>query len=202
MPAGSHKDTEEHKQLKIKARALGLKFGPRLAYDKLVKLVDDHEKGIDNTMEAVVDTPVRKAMPPKFQGKTYVTEAEYKRKQIASSKANAGRLVRCRITCMNPHKKNWTGEIISVGSSKLGTYKKFIPFNSEEPYHIPYIIYKAMKERQCRIGTTQKLPNGHEVNRNKLINEFAIELLDPLTPEELKELAQRQAMASGTATVN
>jgi hypothetical protein len=29
-----------------------------------------------------------------------------------------------------------------------------------------------------------------------LVKEFAIEILDPLTPQELKDLAQRQAMGN------
>ena len=131
--------------------------------------------------------------------KVHFEEAEYRRRQLAEAKREAGRLVRCRVTCMNPHKKNWTGEIISVGSSKMGTFKKFIPFNLEEPYHVPKAIYDYLKERKCRIGTTQKLPNGQEVNRYKLINEFAIEQLDPLSKEELEDLKHRQALSQGMA---
>jgi hypothetical protein len=43
------------------------------------------------------------------------------------------------------------------------------------------------------------MPNGQEVNRYKLVNEFSIEVLPPLTETELEELKQRQAMASGSA---
>jgi len=215
MPAGSQKDTPEHKLLKEKARAMGLKFGPRLAFDKLTKLVEDFENGIVQTpvekpKQILPEAPVYEQpyaapvaegprnIPNTVTGKTYMSSKEYRNKQVKENKRNAGRLVRCRITCMNPHKKNWTGEIISVGSARLGTFKKFIPYNTDEPYHIPWIIYQHMKERQCRIGTTQRLPNGQEVNRSKLINEYAIEVLTPLTGQELKDLAQRQAMAAGT----
>lgn len=219
------KDTEEHRLLKIKAREMGLRFGPRLPMDKVQKLIDDHEKGIPQILpekaqpqpvpafapapvaaSAVVPptlpmgSPAMAPVPPTYStGKLFMTPVEHKKKEAGENKKKAGKLVRCRITCMNPHKKNWTGEIVSVGSSHLGTYKKFIPYNSNEPYHIPWIIYQHMKERQCRIGTTQRLPNGQEVNRYKLINEYAIEVLDPLTQDELKDLAQRQAMSSGSA---
>lgn len=142
-------------------------------------------------------TPKVPTLPP--GQKVHFEEAEYRRRQLAEAKREAGRLVRCRVTCMNPHKKNWTGEIISVGSSRMGTFKKFIPFNIDEPYHIPKAIFDYLKERKCRIGTTQKLPNGQEVNRYKLINEFAIEQLEPLTKQELEDLKHRQAMAQGTA---
>ncbi len=131
--------------------------------------------------------------------KLFYTEKEFKSKELADRRKEASRLVRCRITCMNPAKQNWTGEIVSVGSAKMGTFKKFIPYNSPEPYHIPHIIYQELKERKCRIGHIVKLPNGQEVNRYKLVPEFSIEVLPPLTPEELKELARRQALASGSA---
>jgi hypothetical protein len=40
---------------------------------------------------------------------------------------------------------------------------------------------------------------GNKVRRGRLIAEFAIEELSPLSEKELKELAQRQAMAAGTS---
>jgi hypothetical protein len=134
---------------------------------------------------------------PKPRGKLAYTETEYRNKKIIDAKRNANRLLRCRIQCMNPTKKNWTGEIISVGSSKMGTVKKFIPFNSDEPYHIPYILYQELKQRKCTVRTTTKGPNGEDITRSKLINEFSIDVLPPLTEQELHELKQRQAMANG-----
>jgi hypothetical protein len=119
--------------------------------------------------------------------------------QLLRNVKEAQRLIRCRITCMNPNKRNWTGEIFSVGSAKIGTTKKFIPYNSPEPYHLPRILFDELKERKCRIGYIEKLPNGKEVNRYKLINEFAIEVLSPLTPEEVKEMARKQALVASGA---
>lgn len=211
MQANKRKDTPEHTALKIKARAMGLKFGPRLSEPKLQKLVDDYirdttstqpetpvEEAPEGPKPAVIAPPPPPKATPKFKPSDVMSAAEFKVKQTQQNRLNAGRLVRIRLTCMNPQKKNWTGEIVSVGSAAVGTYKKFVPFNSEEPYHVPHIIYQHLKERQCRIGTVIKLPNGREVNRNKLINEFAIEVLPPLTKQELTDLAQRQAMAAGT----
>ena len=140
------------------------------------------------------------SIPKMAESQKYLyEEAEYRRKKLAEAKREAGRLVRCRITCMNPHKRNWTGEIISVGSAKMGTYKKFIPFNLDTPYHVPKAIFEYLKERKCRIGTTQKLPNGQEINQYKLVNEFAIEVLDPLSKSELEDLKNQQAITMGKA---
>jgi hypothetical protein len=38
---------------------------------------------------------------------------------------------------------------------------------------------------------------GNKVRKSKLVNEFNIEVLPALTKEELKDLAQRQAMEAG-----
>lgn len=111
------------------------------------------------------------------------------------------KLVRVRITCMNPAKKEWEGEIFTVGNSNIGTIKKFVPFDVDEGWHIPQIMLTMIKERQCQVFTTSKTKNGPSavgaiaVRQGKLIREFAIEILDPLTPEELQDLAQRQAMS-------
>ena len=111
-------------------------------------------------------------------------------------KADALRLIRIRLQCMNPAKKEWEGEIISVGNSVVGTVKKYIPFNADEGWHVPRILLDTLQDRQCQVFTTVKSKNGINVRKGKLIKEFAIEILPPLTQDELKELAQRQAMSA------
>lgn len=106
----------------------------------------------------------------------------------------ATKLIRVNITCMNPNKKDWPGEIISLGNSVVGMIKKYVPFNISGGYHLPYIIYTHLKDRQCQVFYTVVLPNGQKTQRGKLINEFAIEVLPNLTPDEITELARTQAI--------
>ena len=98
--------------------------------------------------------------------------------------------------CMNPMKKEWAGELLSVGSAKHGTFKKFIPFDGE-PYHIPKIIYDMMKERECTIFSTvkQKDGRGGDIRKGKLAPAYNIVDLEPLTSAELEKLADKQALA-------
>jgi hypothetical protein len=98
---------------------------------------------------------------------------------------------------MNPAKKEWDGEIISVGSSKIGTYKKFVKFNAEDGWHIPHIIYQYMKEKKCSVFYTVTDQRGQKIRKAKLVNEFNMEVLPSLTDDELKALAQQQAMEAG-----
>ena len=113
-----------------------------------------------------------------------------------ASRKTLSSLKRCTVMCMNPMKKEWAGEILSVGSAKWGTFKKYIPFNGE-PYHIPKIIYDMMKERKCTIFYTvkQKDGRGGDIRKGKLIPEFNIVDLPPLTSAELKQLADKQLLA-------
>ena len=217
------------KQLFEKAKSLGLSPHNRTGAPKLLKLVNNELKKRGEPTIGKDDFEVEKAppvtaeespkertveelmrplevdhIPPEIrqilsQSVVPMTEEQFLKQQEIETLRTCNKLVRCRITCMNPHKKNWTGEIVSVGSARAGTYKKLIPFNLEEPYHLPKMIFDFLKEKKCRIGTTVRMPNGQEVNRYKLVNEYALEVLDPLSPEELEDLAQRQAMAQGTA---
>jgi hypothetical protein len=116
----------------------------------------------------------------------------------AERKKAASEMVRIRVTCMNPLKKEWDGEIFTAGNSAVGTFRKMVPFNEE--WHVPRIILNMLKQRKCQVFTNKRNPKtGITYREGKLIPEFAIEELPPLTKEELKDLAQRQAMANGTA---
>jgi hypothetical protein len=57
------------------------------------------------------------------------------------------------------------------------------------------MIYEQLLQRQCQIFYTHKDAKGNKSRKGKLIKEFSIELLPALTTSELKDLAQRQAMA-------
>jgi hypothetical protein len=124
---------------------------------------------------------------------------EKKREKLLNQRQEAARLVRIRLTNMNPMKKDWQGEIITVSNSVVGTFRKYVPFNAEEGWHVPNIIFQALKARQCQIFVNGRDDRGNAVKRSKQVPEFAIEELDPLSPAELQELAQRQAMAGSTA---
>ena len=107
------------------------------------------------------------------------------------------KLVRVRLTCMNPAKKNWPGEIFSVSNKILGTIKKYIPYDTtEDGYHVPHVIYEHLKDRQYQTFIRRKLANGQTAVTGKLVKEFSIEILPSLTQKELDKLATQQAMAN------
>ena len=175
---------DELASLKARADKLGIKYHPSISTTKLREKVQEalSDDVVPAKTEAVKDT-----------GK----ETDIQLKARKRREANA--LIRIRVSCMNPNKKEWDGEIITTGNTNTGTIKKFVPFNSDEGYHVPHMIYEQLLQRQCQVFVTVKDNRGNKVRKGKLIKEFAVEVLPPLTEKELKELAQRQAMASGSS---
>ena len=164
--------------LKNRADLLGVKYHPSISLEKLREKVN---AAVVGTKEEAEEVPVE------------VVETENQKR--IRLRNDAAKLIRIRVTNMNPNKKEWEGEIITAGNSAVGTFKKYIPFNSDEGWHVPYIIYQQLVERQCQIFVTVTDSRGNKHRKGKLIKEFAIEVLPPLTQEELDELARRQAMS-------
>lgn len=105
------------------------------------------------------------------------------------------KLVRVNITCMNPNKRQWKGELFSVGNRVIGTVKKFVMFNTPEGFHVPAVLLNMIKARECQIFVEVTLPNGKKTKKGTLIPEFSIQELDALTEKELEDLSKRQALS-------
>lgn len=170
--------------LKTRADQLGISYHPSIGIEKL------REKVVAAMAEKAAADPA-----PKSEAPVAVVETEVQKRKRLRLEAN--RLIRIRLTCMNPAKKEWDGEIFTVANSAVGTISKYVPFSADEGWHVPYMIYEQLVARQCQVFVNAKSQNGVTVRQGKLIKEFAIEVLDPLTPAELKDLAQRQAIAAG-----
>lgn len=175
--------------------------------------IKSHHNANDATIQKQIDAyqeanPAEEG-PELFAGLTAeecqpMTQAEYdveypesNKNSIGNKRKQCAKLIRCRIQNMNPLKREWPGEIISVGSARLGTWKKFVPFNSSDPYHLPQIIFDMLIDKKCTVFHTEKDERGNSVRKGRLVNEYAIEVLDPLTPDELNELARTQALQAG-----
>lgn len=108
------------------------------------------------------------------------------------------KLIRCRITNMDPKKKDLHGEVISVGNKFVGTVKKFIPFGetTDDGYHIPKILLDELQDRKFQdIRTVKDKRTGTPTVSSRWVREYAIEILPPLTQDELRDLAIAQAAA-------
>lgn len=196
--------------LKARAKQMGLTFHPSIGLETLREKIN-----LKLRTTGVKDVEIEPGVPKLNEVNSDEEVTEYSAKEIKDgyaerdtsklSKAQlrneaireANKLVRVRVVNMNPNKREWTGEVITVSNSVVGTFRKFVSFNNPAGYHIPQIILQALKERDCQIFVTGISENGQRIKKATLIKEFAIEILPPLTMEELKDLAQRQAMANG-----
>lgn len=177
----------ELETLKARADMMGIKYHPATGVDKLKARIN-----------AALDAESEESNQPKKplmlkKNSKLLTNAEYVKAKREKVRRDAAKLVRVRITSMDPNKREWEGEVISAGSAKLGTFKKYIPFNVE--WHIPQIMLDALKEKRCSIFHTVKDHLGNKVRKAKLVPAYNIEVLPPLSKEELKDLAEQQAMA-------
>jgi hypothetical protein len=166
---------------------MGVSYHPSIGLEKLREKVNAAVAGKTEEPETP-EAPVSEAA-------VINTAVETEAQKTKRMKDDANRLVRIRLTCMNPAKSEWPGEIISVGNARVGSFSKFIPFNADEGWHVPNIIYKALVDRMCQVFVTTTDARGNKTRKGKLIREFAIEVLPELTADELHDLAQRQAMS-------
>lgn len=180
--------------LKERAALMGIKFSPNIGLTKLREKVAAKQEGRD-VSESTPKTPVPGKDPKEINEVAIVNKyAETSGQRTTRKRKEAQALTRVRITCMNPDKKAWHGEIFTVSNSLIGTSKKFVSFIAEEGFYVPEIILNVMRERQYVHHFTAKTPKG-PVNRSKLVKEFAIEVLPNLSEKERKALAHKQALS-------
>lgn len=162
--------SKELKLLKEQAKHVGISFHPSIGITALKEKI---------SIQLKKDDPTKRK--------------ESKTKRNARLRKEANRLVLIRLTNMNPNKKDHPGEIISVSNDAIGVVRKFIPFNAEKGWYIPKVLLEVLQESMYQAFYTVVV-DGIKVKRSKLIKEFAIELLPPLTMKEMKDLATTQKL--------
>lgn len=177
---------DELEMLKTRARVMGITFSNNIGIEALRKKIDDKLEGqneVDVEPEATNPLQPKKATPANIR--QLLLDENMK-------------LVRLRITNMDPKKKDLPGEIFTVANGYIGTIRKFIPYGevTEGGYHVPYCIYKQLDKRKFLNIRTSRSRNGEIKVDHSWAKEFALEVLPQLTPAELKRLALEQAAAN------
>lgn len=190
---------DELTMLKQRATLMQIPFSNNIGVDAL-------RKKIAAKMEDEVDTTddegneVALAQPNPLADASTVTpvtksEAPVKRKTLAQHlQDEALKLIRVRISCMDPKKQDLEGEIFTVANEYIGTVKKHVPFGekTDNGYHIPQCILDFLRSRKFLHISTKTGPNGQIETKTRWVAEFAIEVLEPLTEAELRALAADQ----------
>ena len=177
--------------LKLKADRLGVKYKSNTKQETLQANVSEALAQLD----AEIDDEPKDANESVPMEQKAIKETKTQRE--ARIRKNMNKLVRVTVTCHDPNKVKWDGEIISAGNS-LVQIKKHVKFNV--PYHVPQIILNVLEEKKFQQHSVKKDPRtGRESNITKDVPAFSIKYENPLSPEELKELAQHQALEGAAA---
>lgn len=166
-------DTEDELEaLKRQADLLGVQYAKNIGVDALRKRV------------------AAALQPDATTFDTQATAAKPSAPTIAQLKADAAKKVRVRISCHDPMKKEYQGEIFTVMNSVIGVFREYVQF--DHPWHVSNIILKQLQDKKYQQFFTTKDSRGNKVRKGKLVNAYSIEYLPALTKEELAALAQDQ----------
>ena len=176
-------EENELETLKAQATKMGISFHPNIGLETIKKRLKAKQEPTIETVKTV--ETVSKSAP-------VIT----KREILNQRKNNALRSIRVQVTCMDPSRKAYQGQIFSVGNRLVGMVKKFVQF--EVPFHVPSIILEQIKNAQYRHSYKIRDARGNDIPQSKLVPAFSVVELPELTDAELKDLQQRQAVAAGT----
>jgi hypothetical protein len=194
------------------ATELGIKFsgntGVETLKDKIVKVLElVNDKPEDTKPELEMDfgghnEPIEIAKPIVKKALTVaeliamdptkIEDVNLRRQVI---RAQATRLIRVRIQNLDPGDAALNGAIITTYSKYTGKIAKYVPFGEESAngYHIPKIIFDFLKEQKFALRKEKKGGRfGVKTYSTNLVSKFNIEVLPPLTREELADLAAHQ----------
>lgn len=202
----------ELQSLQERCQLMGIKYHPNSKEESLRAKIqaslddknpdevgEDSVDPVDNGKPANSSMPDLSKLDPSILVPKGVFKPETKEEKAYRLRMAGTKLVRVYIHCNNPMKKEWQGEQFTVSNRNLGTLSRFVPF--EQEWHVEAAILDMMRDRQYLGFNTRKAgPMKLEIKEPKFIKEFNIEVLEPLTEKEIKDLAIKQAMQSGDST--
>ena len=176
---------QEREALKARCQLLGIQTQGNQSNETLRALI--------RAKQDEMDAAARQANPAAFDEAVETSEGRTPslREYL---KTEALKLVRVRISCMNPQLAKMGSVIITTGNEYTGTVRKVVFFGekTENGYHIPQIILNVLQRRKFQQVVEERNHKGHLVPRARWMKEFNIEVLPPLTQKELNALKDRQ----------
>ncbi len=196
-PSEDAQAVDELTFLKERAKVMGIPFSNNISLETLRKRIADKKEGKDepevnplagDSEIAAITTDAPKKLDAK-QNALALRKLMH-REQM--------KLVRVRITNMDPKKKDLPGEIWTVANEYLGNVRKMIPYGeqTDDGFHIPYCLFRLLQSKRfLHIRTVKDRVTGLERQENQWVKEFSLDVLPDLTKEELARLAAAQAAA-------
>lgn len=189
-------EAEELKLLKERAKLMGLAFSNNISIETLKAKIEEKMNGGKTEDDKSADAKAPQANPLAGQS-TAPVKTKSLRQHLRDEEM---KLIRVRITNMDPKKADLRGEVLCVANEYLGNVKKFIPYGeaTDNGYHIEHCLYKTLRDReylQIREVKGDKSNGNTPRIEKRWVREFAIEVLPPLTAKELEELKIAQLAA-------
>lgn len=202
--------------LRARATALGIKFSGNTGAATLDKKIHDHLSTPPTTNEAaeaaqadilgtneplpeIVKQPKIKAPPTLAELQTMdLRDVNPKNQALIRQIVRAKALVlrRVKIVNLDPADAELFGAIITVMNKYTGKVSKFIPFgdDTQNGYHVPQIILNHLLTQKFVMRKQNKNSQfGVKTYKTTYVSKFNVTILPDLTPDELKNLADRQA---------
>lgn len=196
-PSEDAQAVDELTFLKERAKVMGIPFSNNISLETLRKRIADKKEGKDepevNPLAGDSEIAAITTDAPK--------QLDAKQNALALRKLmhrEQMKLVRVRITNMDPKKKDLPGEIWTVANEYLGNVRKMIPYGeqTDDGFHIPYCLFRLLQSKRfLHIRTVKDRVTGLERQENQWVKEFSLDVLPDLTKEELARLAAAQAAA-------
>lgn len=172
-------ETNEFELLKARANQMGITYSPNIGLETLKQKIEDKLNGGHHDSE-------------KKEGMSQEERTNEMRNKL---RKEALKLVRIRVTNLDPKKKDLPGEILCCANEYIGSIKRYVPYNGE-PWHVEQCILDLMRDKEfLNLKTVKDKRDGVQIDK-KWVKEYAIEILPELSKEELEKLAAAQA-ASG-----
>ena len=200
-PEEQAQQPSELDMLKSRAKLMGITFSNNIGLDALKTKIEEHKQASEAKTQTQAPAQTNEQQPEVQTG--VQTENQKKKVKTLSLRSHLQKekmkLVRLRITNLDPKKKDLPGEILTIGNEYLGTVRKFVPFGeaTDNGYHVPYCLYEMMRDRKFLSIKTRKGPKGQTIVEQQMVREFALEILPPLTEAELARLSAAQLSAGG-----
>ena len=173
-------DNTELKALKEQADDLGITYSAAIGVETLKQRIADYEARFEGTKEPVVATKPKK------------TQQELK----AEAREAAMKLVRVRVSSLNPSRKEIAFEVFTAQNSIIPHVSRVVPMDNI--CHVEQILLNVIKNTKFTQSRQVKNGQGHLEEQRSLRNAYSVEVLPPLTAAELKDLAIQQAKRSTT----
>lgn len=174
IPTDENMQIDERESLKSRLTLMGISFQNNAHTAKLREL-------LESAAEASQFEPHKTDEPAAKTNKAVVLDAT--------------KLVRVTILSNDPLKKEYQGEMFTVGNAVIGTIRKYIPFG--RMWLVPQILVNVLEEKEMQLFETVNLSNGGTTRVPRTIKAYNIIRHALPTKEEIEELAKAQGLRGG-----